>query len=106
DAPTEIRNVPNLRLKESDRLHALSSELRKLGVKVEEFEDGLKIFPGPMQGTFIHTFEDHRVAMAFTVAGLAVPGMVIENPKCVSKSFPDFFERLETLTGKKGKYLS
>jgi 3-phosphoshikimate 1-carboxyvinyltransferase len=101
--PTEIRNVPNLRLKESDRLAALQTELERLGCGVEAFEDGLKILPKPMRGTFIRTYEDHRIAMAFAVLGLAVPGIEIENPGCVSKSFPDFFERLEALTGRRGK---
>ncbi len=101
--PVEIRNVGNLRVKETDRIHALCAELRKLGGRVEEYDDGLKVHPGASGGARIETYNDHRMAMAFSVAGLALPGVVIEDPGTVSKSFPDFYERLETLTGRKGK---
>jgi 3-phosphoshikimate 1-carboxyvinyltransferase len=101
-SPIEIRNVPNLRLKESDRIASLGNELARLGARVETFDDGLTVHPGPLKGARVETYNDHRVAMAFAVAGLAVPGVSIEDPGCVSKSFPDFFERLESLTGRKG----
>ncbi|MHC4598014.1 MAG: 3-phosphoshikimate 1-carboxyvinyltransferase [Planctomycetota bacterium] len=102
-SPTEIRKVPNLRVKESDRIAAVASELTKLGARVETFDDGLRVTPGTRRGAILHTHEDHRMAMTFAVAGLAIPGVVLENPGCVSKSFPDFFERLEALAGEKGK---
>ncbi|MHC4778130.1 MAG: 3-phosphoshikimate 1-carboxyvinyltransferase, partial [Planctomycetota bacterium] len=101
--PTEIRNVPNLRVKESDRIAAVSRELRKLGARVDEYEDGMKITPGPLTGGRIETYEDHRMAMAFAVAGLAAEGVIIENPGCVSKSFPGFFSKLEALVGREGR---
>ena len=103
-SPVEIRNVPNLRLKESDRIASLENELTRLGARVETFDDGLRVHPGPLKGARVETYNDHRVAMAFAVAGLAVPGVSIDDPGCVSKSFPDFFERLEALAGKKGTH--
>jgi 3-phosphoshikimate 1-carboxyvinyltransferase len=102
-APTEIRRVANLRVKESDRIAAVASELTKLGARVETFADGLRVTPGPPRGAVLQTHEDHRMAMTFAVAGLAIPDVVLEDPGCVTKSFPDFFERLEALAGKKGK---
>jgi 3-phosphoshikimate 1-carboxyvinyltransferase len=103
-APVEIRNVPNLRVKETDRIAALCRGIRALGAGAEEYPDGLRVVPGPLRGASIRTENDHRIAMAFAVAGLAVPGVRLENPDCVSKTFPDFYERLEALTGKKGAH--
>lgn len=96
DGPSEIRNVAHLRFKESDRLHALATELRRLGAGVRDRPDGLRIEPGPLHGARIETYRDHRMAMAFAIAGLAVPGVSIADPGCVGKSFPGFWS---TLTG-------
>ncbi len=77
---------------------ALQSELEKLGATVTLSEDDIEIQPpDQVRPARIETFEDHRIAMSFAVAGSRVPGMVIENPGCVEKTFPDFFERLESL---------
>ncbi|HQE81961.1 MAG TPA: 3-phosphoshikimate 1-carboxyvinyltransferase [Candidatus Hydrogenedentes bacterium] len=97
EGPTTIRNVANLRIKECDRIEALTRELRKLGASVTEFGDGLRIVPGELRGAEIDTYDDHRMAMSFALAGLRVPGVVIKDPGCVSKTFPDFFDRFETL---------
>jgi 3-phosphoshikimate 1-carboxyvinyltransferase len=94
---TVIDGVPHLRFKESDRLSALSAELRKTGVWVRELTDGIIIEGGGPKGVEIETYRDHRIAMSFAVLGLAAPGMRIRDPGCVGKSFPDFWERLETL---------
>jgi 3-phosphoshikimate 1-carboxyvinyltransferase len=104
DSPTRIRNVANLRIKESDRIKALSSELKKLGARVNEWDDGLEIFPNILPGEKYHgasiqTYNDHRIAMAFAVAGLRIEGVIIENPACVSKTFPEFFDYFEDFTG-------
>jgi 3-phosphoshikimate 1-carboxyvinyltransferase len=98
DGPTTIRNVANLRIKETDRLAALAQELRKLGAEVEEQEEGLTIVP-PRQprGALIETFGDHRMAMSFAVAGLRIPGVEINDPGCCGKTFPDFFARWDRL---------
>jgi len=92
DAPTRITNVANLRIKETDRLAALETELRKLGARARAGPDWLEIHPGPLRGATIDTYDDHRIAMAFSLAGLGLPGVVIRDPGCVSKTWPDFFE--------------
>jgi 3-phosphoshikimate 1-carboxyvinyltransferase len=90
---SRIRNVANLRIKESDRLFALETELRKLGVGARASEDSLVVEPsGVLRGASIATYDDHRMAMAFALAGLRVPGVVILDPACVSKSWPGYFD--------------
>jgi 3-phosphoshikimate 1-carboxyvinyltransferase len=95
--PTNIRNVAHIRHKETDRLHALATELRKVGAGVEELPDGLTITPGPLHGAVIETYNDHRMAMSMALIGLVTPGIVIKNPACVAKTYPGFFEDLERL---------
>ncbi len=97
ESPTRIRNVANLRIKETDRLAALETELRKLGAEVNADADSLEIRPGPLAGAEIDTYDDHRMAMAFALAGLRVPGVVIRDPGCVSKTWPEYFSVLEQL---------
>ncbi len=92
---TRIRNVEHLRVKESDRLSSVTQELRKMGGLVEEAGDGLVIRGGELHGAAIDTYNDHRIAMAFAVLGLRVPGVTIRNPGCVNKSFPGFWEVFE-----------
>jgi len=100
EGPTVIRNVANLRVKETDRLAALQAELTKLGAKVETTTDSLVIVPPTqIQPATIDTYDDHRMAMSFALAGLRCDGIVIRDPECVGKTFPDFFERFAKLTG-------
>ena len=94
---TRIRNVANLRIKETDRIHAVVTELEKLGAKVREYEDGFEIEPGRLNPARIETYGDHRMAMSFALAGLKIPGIVIKDPACVAKTFPGYFEELERL---------
>jgi len=94
EGPTHIRNVAHIRHKETDRIAAVACELRKLGAEVDEFPDGLTIHPQPLHGAAIDTYQDHRMAMSFALAGLRVPGVVIRDPACVGKTYPDFFEDL------------
>jgi len=94
---TAIRNIGHLRLKESDRIRTLARELSRMGIRVEEEEDGLKIEGGKARGAEIETYHDHRLAMSFAVAGLAVPGIKIKGEGCVNKSFPDFWKTLGRL---------
>ncbi|MCI0554974.1 MAG: 3-phosphoshikimate 1-carboxyvinyltransferase [Anaerolineae bacterium] len=97
-SPTRIRGIASARLKETDRIHATCAELTKLGVEVEEHEDGMTIHPcKKFSPAIIQTYNDHRMAMAFSLIGLRVPGVIIENPSCVSKTFPNFFEVLAML---------
>jgi 3-phosphoshikimate 1-carboxyvinyltransferase len=94
---TVIRNIGHLRFKESDRIHALAAELSKMGIRVKEEEDRLEIEGGKPHGAEIETYDDHRLAMSFAVAGLAVPGVKIKGERCVDKSFPGFWEVLQEL---------
>jgi len=100
---TTIKNIAHLRIKECDRLHVMAVELAKMGAKVQELDDALIIEgrddEAPMHGAEIETYNDHRIAMSFAVAGLAVPGVKILGEDCVAKSFPDFWERFELLYG-------
>jgi 3-phosphoshikimate 1-carboxyvinyltransferase len=97
EGPTTIRNVAHIRHKETDRLAALATELRCVGADVDEFADGLTITPRPLHGAEIETYNDHRMAMSMALIGLKVPGIVIKNPGCVAKTYPDFFTDLERL---------
>jgi 3-phosphoshikimate 1-carboxyvinyltransferase len=93
--PVVLRNIAHIREKETDRLAAITAELRRLGGRVEERADGLTVFPSPLHGAEVRTYDDHRMAMAFAITGLLVPGLSIAGPECVAKTFPDFFSRLE-----------
>ena len=94
---TVVKNAGHLRLKESDRIHALAMELTKMGIRVDEKKDGLEIEGGKPHGAEIETYDDHRMAMGFAIAGLAVPGIRIKGERCVDKSFPGFWETLQKL---------
>ena len=96
---TEIRGAERLRTKESDRIAALSSGLRKMGARVRELEDGLVVDdPCPLQGTEVDPWNDHRIAMAYAVAALGAKGKTrIRNPECINKSYPDFIRDLRSL---------
>lgn len=98
DTPTTIRNVANLRIKETDRISALTAELAKIGARVEPRADGLTIQPAaaPIAAT-IDTYDDHRMAMSFALAGLRIDGVRIRDAGCVSKSYPAFFDVLDNL---------
>ncbi len=98
DAPVMIRHIGHIRLQESDRIHAITEALKTLGISCEEEEDAVTIFPGKPHGGIIHTYEDHRVAMAFAVTGLRTEGVWIDNPGCCAKTFEEYFQVLDTLT--------
>ena len=89
-----------MRVKETDRLAAVTTELRKLGAVVEEREDGLTVDPTQraLHGASIATYDDHRMAMSFALAGLKIPGVIIEDPGCTAKTYPNYFEDLESVT--------
>ncbi len=98
EGKTQIRGVANLRIKETDRIYAVVTELKKLGAKTKEWEDGFEVEPARLRATTIDTYGDHRMAMSFALVGLKVPGIIIRDPACVRKTFPDYFEELERLT--------
>lgn len=96
--PTRIHGIASARVKETDRVSAVCTELARLGVKVDEHQDGMTIYPcDEIHPKTVQTYNDHRMAMAFSLIGLRVPGVEIENPGCVSKTFPNFFETLDVL---------
>jgi 3-phosphoshikimate 1-carboxyvinyltransferase len=98
DTPTTIHGIASSRLKETDRVTATVIELRRMGIKVDEHPDGLTIYPcQEIRSAQIQTYKDHRMAMALALIGLKVPGIEIENPGCVAKTFPNYFEVLEQL---------
>jgi len=94
---TVMQNIGHLHFKESDRIHALAVELSKMGIRVKEEEDKLEIEGGKPHGAEIETYDDHRMAMSFAIAGLAVPGVKIKGERCVDKSFPGFWKTLQKL---------
>ena len=97
--PTTIRGIGHIRHKETDRIGALATELRKLGASVEERSDGLKITPGPLHGARLDTYQDHRMAMSLALVGLRQKGVVIRDPGCAAKTYPRFFDDLRALAG-------
>ena len=126
DGPTTIRNIANIRIKETDRLVAIVNELRRLGQGVEHGEDWITgecthalrlslsqsaaltallpvaVTPAPVMPAEIECYADHRIAMSFAVLGCAVAGVTIKDPACTAKTYPKFFEDLEEMRGKVG----
>ena len=101
DGPSTLRNIASWRVKETDRIAAMATEARKLGAHVEEGSDWIRIHPiSQWQAASIHTYDDHRVAMCFSLAAFNPAGLPvrIEDPKCVAKTFPDYFEALFALS--------
>ncbi len=95
--PTTLRNIASWRVKETDRIAAMATELRKLGAEVEEGADYIKVTPAAIRPAAIDTYDDHRMAMCFSLAAFATP-LRINDPKCVGKTFPDYFERFAEVT--------
>ncbi|MBO4807585.1 MAG: 3-phosphoshikimate 1-carboxyvinyltransferase [Lachnospiraceae bacterium] len=95
--PTMITGLSSLKYKESDRLNAIVTELTKRGIKTEHTDDSISIYPGIPTAGVVDTYEDHRMAMAFSLMGLRSEGIVIDNPECVNKTFPSYFEALDSL---------
>lgn len=93
-----IRGVSHIRRQESDRITAIADALERMGLVAREYEDGLRITPGKPQSTHIRTYDDHRMAMSFAVTGLMADGIIIDNPECCAKTFPDFFKILDSIT--------
>jgi 3-phosphoshikimate 1-carboxyvinyltransferase len=97
DGPSTLRNIASWRVKETDRIAAMACEARKLGAQVEEGPDWIRVHPiSQWKAASIHTYDDHRIAMCFSLAAFNPAGLPvrIEDPKCVAKTFPDYFEAL------------
>jgi 3-phosphoshikimate 1-carboxyvinyltransferase len=97
DGPVSLRGIAQTHYEESDRPVAAATELRRMGIRVENEWDTVTVHPGRPAPTTVSTYDDHRIAMSFAVTGLAAPGIRIEDPGCVAKTFPSFFATLETL---------
>lgn len=97
DKPTRVRGVSLIRHHETDRIRAVVTEMRRLGIQAEEFDDGFVIHPGTPRPAQVETYDDHRMAMSFALLGLRVPGIEIVDPVCVGKTFPGFFDVLDSL---------
>ncbi len=97
DGVTKISGVRSLRVKETERVVAIMNELRKMGIRTEDTHDTLTIYGGSPHAAAIDTYNDHRMAMAFAVAGMRLPGLVINHPEVVNKTFPTFWKCLERL---------
>jgi 3-phosphoshikimate 1-carboxyvinyltransferase len=97
EGTTTISGVAHIRHKETDRIADLARELRKFGAAVRELDDGLQIEPGLLQGANVATYDDHRMAMSLALPGLRIPGVVIHNPACTAKTYPQFFADLASL---------
>ncbi|MEO1528482.1 MAG: 3-phosphoshikimate 1-carboxyvinyltransferase [Planctomycetota bacterium] len=101
DGPTRVRGVAHNRFKETDRIGDLAVELRKLGATVDEHEDGMTIVPPEkVVAATLETYNDHRMAMSFSLAGLAAEGITVLNPACTAKTYPEYFADLEHLIGR------
>lgn len=98
--PVRMERIGHIRGQECDRIHAIVTELAKLGIRCEEEPDAVTIYPGTPRGGIVETYEDHRVAMAFSLLGLRIEGIRIDNPGCCRKTFEDYFTILDRLTGK------
>lgn len=100
EGKTAIRNIYNWRVKETDRLHAMATELRKVGATVVEGKDFIEITPpAHLHHAAIDTYNDHRMAMCFSLLALGPAGITINDPKCTAKTFPDYFEKLQSISG-------
>lgn len=97
DAPVTIQGIAHTRGQESNRVAVMHTELERMGIRCEETEESITIYPGELHGAQIQTYDDHRVAMSFAVTGLMTEGIVIENPNCCKKTFPEYFTVIEQI---------
>lgn len=95
NSPTTITGIGHIRFQESDRIRAIVTELGKMGIRCEETEDSIRIYPGEPGASEVDTYEDHRMAMGFSLTGLMSEGIVIRNPSCCRKTFENYFEVLD-----------
>jgi 3-phosphoshikimate 1-carboxyvinyltransferase len=99
DSPTRVTGIGFIRKKETDRVTAVVTELQRLGIRAIEEEDGFIIFPGQVSPARVETYDDHRMAMSFTLIGLKQAGVTILDPKCTSKTFPNYWDVIEQMRG-------
>ena len=97
ESPTTITGIGHIRFQESNRIQAIVTELGKMGIRCEETDNSITIYPGTPKPSLVDTYEDHRMAMGFSLIGLRSPGIVIDNPDCCRKTFENYFEVLENV---------
>ena len=97
DTPVTIQGIAHIRGQESDRVSVICKELGKLGIECSKTEDSVTVYPGKLHGAEIETYDDHRVAMAFAIIGLRTEGIIIKNPSCCKKTFPEYFDVLDLI---------
>ena len=95
DSPTCIRGIGHIRFQESDRIHAICTELTRMGIRCVETQDSITIYPGMPKPCTVETYDDHRMAMGFALTGLRAEGIVIKDPGCCRKTFENYFEVLD-----------
>lgn len=100
DSPITITGIGHIRLQESDRIHAIVTELGKMGIRCEETDDSITVYPGVPSPSVVETYDDHRMAMGFSLIGLRTPGIVISNPDCCRKTFAEYFSVLDAIAEK------
>ena len=100
DTPTTIRGIAHIRLQESNRIAAICTELTRMGIRCEEGEDSITIWPGTPKPALIQTYDDHRMAMGFSLVGLRAEGIVINDPMCCKKTFEHYFDVLDEIVEK------
>ena len=97
ESAVRIENIGHIRLQESDRIHAVATELARLGIRCEEEEAAITIYPGVPKSGVVQTYDDHRMAMSFALIGLRTEGIEIADPMCCKKTFEEYFDVLEKL---------
>ena len=97
DGPTRVRGIGFIRGKETDRIAAIVTELRRAGIDATEHDDGFTVHPGTPAPTVFETYDDHRMAMSLALLGLRNPGIQINDPACVAKTYPGYFHDLSRL---------
>ncbi len=102
DSPTTITGIGHIRFQESDRITAIVTELRRMGIHCEETENSITVYPGQPNAALIETYDDHRMAMGFSLTGLRSTGIVIDNPDCCKKTFEEYFEVLDQVIRRYG----
>lgn len=100
DSPTCIRGIGHIRFQESNRIHAICTELTRMGIRCEEAQDSITIYPGMPKPCTVETYDDHRMAMGFALTGLRAEGIVIDDPGCCRKTFENYFEVLDRVIAK------
>ena len=100
DTPTTIRGIAHIRLQESNRIAAICTELTRMDIRCEEGEDSITIWPGTPKPALIQTYDDHRMAMGFSLVGLRAEGIVINDPMCCKKTFEHYFDVLDEIVEK------